>query len=853
MRVTRRHLPAVLLLCVLATPVAAQPERFRHDTPTRRLDIEHRVLRVRFDFARQAVEGRVTLTGAALDTVSSLVLDARELAVASVTDSARGPLAFATDDAHLTVRFPTALARGERASLTIVYTARPRAGLYWVVPDADHPGRRPEVWSQGEDESNRYWFPDFDQPVERASTEEFYTVPTGMFALGNGHLVETSAGPARGETTFHWREDFPFVSYLVMVAASRYAKVDTTWRGIPIEYYVPPDKAERVARSMGRTPEMLEFFSNRLGVPYPYEKYAQVVVQDYTFGGMENLSATTMNERILLDRNAALDRTQEGLVSHEAGHQWFGDYVTCREWAHAWLNEGFASFMTNLWWEHTGGRDELDRSLLDERASYFGADAAVRRPMVEPNYRFPDDLFDAQIYAHGALVLHMLRRQLGDDAFFLGVRRYLEVNAGTSVDTDRFRHALEEASGVGLDGFFEQWTRRAGFPDLTVSWEWKEARKLARIKVEQTQPSDSLTPVFRFELPVRLALGDRDLRTTLTVDGRHAETWVPLAEKPRYVEVNDDLSVLCRVKFERAVDQLAAQLADAPLASSRIEAARALGEKGTPAAVAALGRALAADRFYAVRQACAEGLARVPTAEGLASLGTGFADPDARVRRTAAAALGSFHGLDGATALARRALADPADGVVAEALGALARLGGADAYQRLVQGVARPSWNDQIATAALAGLAELGDPHAIPLLIRATHRRESIPVRSAATSALGRLGAWLPLEPAAGKTTRRGVRQALEPLLWDGKMVVRRAAAAALGDLRDPAAVAALEGVVERDPEERVVAAALSSQARLRGVGDGGVAALRAEMEKLRDKNRALEQRVQGVEEALKK
>jgi aminopeptidase N len=380
-----------------------------------------------------------------------------------------------------------------------------------------------------------------------------------------------------------------------------------------------------------------------------------------------------------------------------------------------------------------------------------------------------------------------------------------------------------------------------------------ESRKLARIKVEQTQSSDSLTPVFRFELPVRLALADRDLRTTLTVDGRHAETWVPLAEKPRYIEVNDDLSVLCRVTFQRDVGELVAQLTDAPLAASRIEAARALGEKGTPAAVAALAQALAADRFYAVRQACAEGLAKVPTADGLAALATGLADPDARVRRTVAGALGSFHGQDGAAALARRALADPADGVVAEALGALARLGSSDAYERLAQGLTQRSWNEQIVTAALAGFADLGDARAVPLLIRATHRREPIAVRSAATSALGRLGAWLPREPAAGKTTRREVRQALEPLLWDGKMAVRRAAAAALGDLGDRAALEALERVVPREPEERVVAAALAAQTRLRGAGDGGVAALRAEMEKLRDKNRALEQRVQGIEEAIKK
>jgi len=783
------------------------------------------------------------------------VLDQRELEIASVRDSANGPLGFETDDSHLVIHLPRTLERGDYAAITIDYRARPRAGLYWTGPDADHPGRRAEVWSQGEEQGARFWFPDVDQPVERAASDLWYTVPAALYALGNGHLVETLDGPQRGERTFHWRLELPHPSYLVTVAAGTFAIVDTTWRGIPVQYVVPPGSEERVARSMGRTPEMLEFFSRRFGVPYPYERYAQVVVQDFTFGGMENITATTMTERILLDRAAALERSMEGLVAHELAHQWFGDYVTCREWAHAWLNEGFATFGADLWWEHAWGRDELDRSLLDERAGIFANEESKgRRPVVEPNWRFPHDLFDAGIYARGAWTLHMLRRQLGDGAFFRGVRHYLEQFGGQSVDTDAFRRAMEEATGVGLDGFFDQWVERAGVPELKVSWEWLEVRGLARVVVEQTQPSDSLTPVFRFDLPLRFALASGEVRSSLRVDGRRHETYVPLPSRPRYVEVNDDLSVLCRLSFERPVAELAAQLADAPLAASRIEAARALGEMGgKPAALAALARALEHDTFWAVRRAAAEALGKVPTAAGLAALAPGLSDPEARVRKVAVSQLGHFRDVSGAAVAARVALADPAYGVVAAGTGSLVRLGAPDAYQRCVSLLSRPSWNDTLRTAGLEGLAEIGEPRAVPLMVARTHRREPLTVRISAARSLGRIGAKLPLERATGKITRREVRLALEPLLWDDHLRLRQEAASALGTLGDPDALPAIARLMAREPEDGGIAAALDAQKKLRGKGDHEPGELKGELEKLKDKNRALEARLQALEEALKK
>jgi aminopeptidase N len=849
------HLALALVLTLVAVPpiLAApdEPERDLHEAPARRFDLIHRELKVRFDFAKKSVEGTATLAGVAIAPLESLELNARELTVTAVTDSARGPLTFENDGRIVTVHLAAPIQRGERAVIAVTYSAHPRARLYWVVPDKDHPKRRAEVWSQGEDELNRFWFPDIDHPVERATSDLYYTVPAAMTAVGNGRLVETTAGLRPGEKTWHWQMTFPHVSYLVSVAASAYAKRDTTWRGIPVEYYVGPDLVERVPRSFGRTPEMMEFFSTRFGVPYPYAKYAQVVVQDYMHGGMENISATTLVERSLIDRESVGERglSTESLVAHELGHQWFGDYVTCRDWTHAWINEGSASYCSNLWFEHAYGRDEMDRSLIESRDAYFREDATNRHPVVDPSYAVPGDQFGSTVYSKGAWVLHMLRRRLGDEAFFRGWKRYLETNAGHSVDTQSLRLAFEAESGESLEGFFTQWLMRAGYPRLQVHWDWLDDRKMARVTVEQTQPSDSLTPVFRFRLPLRFALDGAEERSSLDVDGRHAETYVALPSRPRYVEINDDLSVLCAVDFDRPVRELADQLREAPRVASRIEAARSLGAKsGSPEAREALARALREQPSYAVRHAAALALGRAPTPEAYAALETALADRDPRVRRAAVSTLGGFRNEPKAAAAAKRALSDPAPGVVNQGLMALARLRTPDAYAELTKALARPSAADSMAAAACAALAELGDARAILKLVDATRPARNLPQRIAATTALGTLGGTLPQEPANGWRQRADVRRELEHLAWDERMQVRRSAATALGNLGERLGIETLTTMIGSDVEASVVSAAVTARRKLRGQGETSTADLKQRIEKLAEENKALETRLKALE-----
>ncbi len=859
MKTRWRYLLATLILVLAVAAARAgsftdEQSRY-HSTPARAFDIEHRDLHIRFDHAKRAVHGTMTLSGAATDSLSVLELHGEDLVLEKVTGSGGVPLEFTTGDGSIWLRFSRPLARGEKASVTITYHATPRRGLYFIEPDRDHPGRRREVWSQGEDEGNRYWFPDFDKPNERAATDIWVTVGRGEAVVSNGKLVETQEGKD-ATRTFHYRMDVPHPSYLVSVAAGTFAKVDTLWRGKPVEYFVPPDRVERVRRSLGRTPEMLEFFSEITRTPYPYEKYAQVVVQDFSYGGMENISATTMTERLLLDATAFRERNQESLIAHELAHQWFGDYVGFREWAHTWLSEGFATFFENLWQEHAWGRDQYDEHLREDRESYLAeARGRYQRPIVSRVYTYPSDLFDRHAYPKGAWVLHMLRRQLGDARFFAGIHEYLSRHAGQSVDTDQFRLAMEQSSGEGLEQFFDQWLYHAGQPDLKIKTEWLEGAKLERIRVEQVQPSDSLVPVFAFDLPVRLFYPEAQTDQVVKMRERVGEVLVPSPQRPLWVELDPDMTTLFSTSsFDRSVEELIRQLSSSPRAVFRGEAATALGEKAeSDSAIAALAHALRTDRFYAVRQAAAAALGKIRREPALDALVAGAGDKDARVRRSVATALGGFSGEPRAEQAALAATRDPAYGVVAEGLGSLARLRSSGARATLLAALERPSWGNSIAAAAASGLGELGDVSAIPRLQRETRDDRPVDKRTAATRALGNLGRWLPREPQSGRSSRRDVREVLEPLLWDENLRMRQAAAAGLANLGDPAAIAALTRSEARDAETVVQREAHNAIVSLRREGDAELRELRQKVDDAQGRVKALEARVKLLEEALKK
>ncbi|HYA35797.1 MAG TPA: M1 family metallopeptidase, partial [Candidatus Binataceae bacterium] len=371
-----------------------QPEHVEPKWPRDRVaDIRHIKIEIALDFDSKSISGTAThRVGAIVDGVQRLEFDAAEMTIATVRAGGT-TVGSDHDDGRLKVNLARALKAGDEIEIAIDYSARPRRGLYFVGPDDAYPDKPIQAWTQGEDEDSRYWFPCYDYPNDRATSEVIATVPEKFTAISNGDLVEVKVDAKRGVRIFHYRHDVAHSAYLITLAAGEFAEIRDNAGNVPVLYYVQPGREGDARRAFGNTPRMIEFFARRIGVPYPYARYTQVAVADFIFGGMENTSATTQTADTLHDQRAHIDFSSDPLVAHELAHQWWGDLLTCRDWAHAWLNEGFATYFEAVWAEADLGWDEYQRAIFECVARYLDEDEErYRRPIVCNVYRDPVEL-----------------------------------------------------------------------------------------------------------------------------------------------------------------------------------------------------------------------------------------------------------------------------------------------------------------------------------------------------------------------------------------------------------------------------------------------------------------------------
>ncbi|HEY1584833.1 MAG TPA: M1 family metallopeptidase, partial [Polyangia bacterium] len=373
-------------------------------TPPREVNVRHLRIEVALDFAAASVAGSCTLTLVPLaDGEVRVALDAVEMHIESVTTGGDA-VEFAYDGQQL--RFTLAAREeGEACDVVVKYRCTPRRGLYFIRPDEAHPNRPLQAWSQGQDEDNRAWFPCFDHPTVKSTSEVIATVPKQMTVLSNGTLVADNV-TAAGRVV-HYKQDVAHSSYLVTLVAGEYSHLKDRAGDIELHYFVNPGREEDAPRTFGNTGEMIQLFAEKTGRAYPWPRYSQITVAEFIFGGMENTSATTLTDQTLHDARAHLDFSSEPLISHELAHQWFGDLLTCRDWSQGWLNEGFATYMELIWKEHIAGRDEADYDRLGDQEAYLDEDAhRYRRPIVTNVFHEPIDVFDRHLYEKGGCVLH---------------------------------------------------------------------------------------------------------------------------------------------------------------------------------------------------------------------------------------------------------------------------------------------------------------------------------------------------------------------------------------------------------------------------------------------------------------
>ena len=482
------------------------PPKMAHVAEAPTIDVEHYALSINVDPISRGIDGRLRMRFVSnMDGLPRVTLDLAELRVFSVTDSKGAELASFQKGDQLTVVLTRALSRGETEELTIGYAGQPRKGLWFTDMEA---GVATQVFTQGECEDARWWFPCNDDPADRATSELRVTMPKAWTSVAAGERVERVEDGSFA--TEHWRMTTPHPTYLMTLVAGDFAVKQGEWEGVPLLFLADPQYADLMDASFKPTGDALSFMSEVTGLRYPYAKYSQACVEDFPFGGMENISATTMTDRMLRDPRGLRDDNATGLIVHEAAHQWFGDLLTCKTWDHVWLNEGFATYMTQLFYEESEGNDSFRMRWYDSLQGYLSSDVGKdRRPTVYGVYRDPIDLFfSGQTYAGAAARLHYLRFVVGDQAFFEGVRTYVADNTGRGVVTNDFKVAMEKVSGQNLTGFFDQWFYGQGYPEIEVNWKWEPEAGIVRLNVEQTQSELTGTPgVFR--LPV-----DVEVRTT---------------------------------------------------------------------------------------------------------------------------------------------------------------------------------------------------------------------------------------------------------------------------------------------------------------------------------------------------
>jgi aminopeptidase N len=821
----------------------ALPGAKRHYAPDRPARVDHIALTVSFDFDEKTLFGKCATTftavGKSLDAVE---FDAAQLLVKRVRGAKGAPLSFSQQGPKLRIVIPR-LAPGRSTTVVVEYEARkPRQGIYFIGPDEGYPKKPVQVWTQGQDQDAHYWFPCIDYPNAKATTEVTATVPADFFVLSNGALVKVAEDKKARTKTFHWKMDVPHVTYLVSCVAGRFSDKTSSAGQIPVSYYVQPGREADGERSFGKTPKMVRFFGDRLRFPYPYVKYAQIAVADFIFGGMENTTATTQTDTTLHDARAHLDFSSDSLVAHELAHQWFGDLLTCKDWSHAWLNEGFATYFEALFREFDRGEDEFDNYRLELQARYLQEDSEhYRRAIVTNVFDEPVELFDRHLYEKGACVLHMIRIQLGDAMFWEMLHRYVDTNQRRNVETVDLARAIEETTGRNFAPFFDQWVFKAGHPEFKVRYEWDPAQSQAMVTVSQTQTVDESTPLFSTPVAIEFGSGRGSKeRFDVTCDATEQTFYFSLKAKPHTFAFDPDADVIKTLALDVPLEMLIVQLKTDDRVASRIEAARALAKEASATAVAALSTALQGDPFWGVQAEAARALGNVRGDAAYRALVKALATKHPKARRAVAIALGEFHNDAACTALEPLLRKDPSYFVEAAAATSIGKTKSARAYAVLSSALAKKeSWQETIRAGVFAGLAELGDDRAIPDCIAWTAYGKPTPARRAAVAALGKLGEG-----------RKDVRETLIALIDDRSFHVRFAAIDSLEALHEQAAIEPFERIASQDVDGRLKRRCLEAAAKIREhmAKPAELKQLRDEMAGMRDMNRALQSRLEALE-----
>lgn len=573
----------VLVLVSLAsfsqTHTSYKPEREKIH------DLVHTKLKVDFNFKEKQLNGEAWITAKPhFYATNKFTLDAKAMVIHQVSINSQ-KLDYNYDDAQIVIDLPKEYTKEEAFTVYIKYTARPEKvkqkgsaaitdakGLYFINADGFDKNKPTQIWTQGETEANSCWFPTIDSPNQKTTQEIYITVPNKFQTLSNGKLVsQTNNGTNR---TDYWKMDQKHAPYLVFMGIGEYEIIKDSYKNIPVNYYVEKEYAPYAKAIFGLTPEMMGFFSEKLGVEYPWNKYHQIVGRDYVSGAMENTTAVIHGEKAYQTPGQLIDENvQENTIAHELFHHWFGDLVTSESWSNLTLNESFANYSEYLWREHKYGKLDADMHLFEDSDAYKNGQNNDKH-LVRFNYTDKEDMFDLVSYNKGGAILHMLRNYVGDEAFFLGLKTYLTENKYKAAEVHQLRLVFERITGKDLNWFFNQWYFNAGHPKIDVSYDYNTIQKKVTVNLQQLNVTE-----FKFPLAIDIYEDGKKTRHHIFVDGNDASFTFPYTKQPTLIQVNADGVLLCEITENKVLSDYIFQLKNAENYAHRREALLEVAKK----------------------------------------------------------------------------------------------------------------------------------------------------------------------------------------------------------------------------------------------------------------------------------
>jgi aminopeptidase N len=795
------------LVCLFAVSTASAERQY---APDRKVDILHITIDVTPDFKSRTVAGTTTIKFMPLsEPLTELKLDAIDLDVSSVTSSAKLEGYTVTDDA-ITITFEPSVRAGVETTVTVVYEAEPKRGLYFRTAEMGYKQQDCHLFTQGESHEGPHWYPNYDYPNERSSSEMICRVPPDMTVLSNGRLVSEDIDSESGLKAVTWLQEKPHVNYLIALVAGKLKKIESKYKDIPIAFYTPASQIEHAQNSFKDTADMLEFYEKEIGVPYPWDKYDQAVVQDFVAGGMENTTLTILTEGTLHTDETENIRSSQGLVAHELVHQWFGDYVTCKDWSHLWLNEGFATYYEDLYDGYKNGTDSMLAGLYST-SSYLLRDRTEHKPIVYRSYRRAGEQFDYRAYGKGGWVLHMLRVQLGEEMFRKCVKTYLERHALGSVVTEDFRSVIEELTGKSYDRFFDQWIYHGRHPDLKVSYSWSEKDKLAKVSIEQTHKVDDKVLLFHFRTKVRFVIDDEVIDRRLVVDSKQHDFYFALPKEPKIARFDPDCGLLANIKFEKPTAMLYAQLENKDDVIGQLRAIDTLKKKKDKKTVAKLKDVLNNDPFYRIRRNASSALRQIHTNEAFDALADSVKQPDARVRQQVVGDIGGFYRPESLRLTKRVLRKEKNPEIITRAIRNLGQYHHKDTRKLLLDYLKSKSYRNSLASAAVEVIRKLDDSFFIGPLQRALAENEQQFTSGGFARALDTLA-----HVSRDEENKTKVRKFLTSYVNHPKNTIQSGAIRALGTLGDPKAIPVVETFSGDEPYDHIQRSARDALKTLR-------------------------------------